>query len=213
MLNAVIFDMDGLMFDTERLYVKAWDYAGEQLGLGKLGYMNLKTLGMNITLARQVWTEEFGELYDEKGINYHSKVFLDDYYYKNTIPIKAGLHELLEHLSKKNYKLAVASSTYHNEVVDYLKQAEIKSCFHAVVGGDMVSESKPHPEIYLAACKLLGEKPEVCMALEDSRNGILSAHRAGCKAVMVPDLWQPDEEIEKILYKKAQSLHDVIKLT
>ncbi|MDR1629179.1 MAG: HAD family phosphatase [Oscillospiraceae bacterium] len=213
MIKAVIFDMDGLMFDTERLYVQAWDYAGEQLGLGKVGYMNLKTLGMNITLARQVWMEEFGGLYDEEGINYHAKVFLKDYFSKNKLPVKPGLYALLEHLACRGYKLAVASSTYHDEVLDKLRHAGVDFYFHAVIGGDMVRHSKPDPEIYLAACRAVGEPPQNCMALEDSRNGILSAHRAGCLPVMVPDLWQPDEEIERILYKKADSLYDVLAIT
>lgn len=213
MLKAVIFDMDGLMFDTERLYIKAWDYAGEQLGLGKVGYMNLKTLGMNITLARQVWLREFGEKYDEAGINYHAKAFLKEYFSKHKLPVKPGLYALLEHLASRGYPLAVASSTYHNEVVDKLKQAEVDSFFQAVIGGDMVANSKPDPEIFLAACSAVGESPQNCMVLEDSKNGILGAYSAGCLPVMVPDLWEPDEEIERILYHKANSLYDVISIT
>lgn len=82
--------------------------------------------------------------------------------------------------------------------------------FNSIVCGDMISKSKPEPEIYLKACELLGEIPENCIALEDSKNGLLAAHNAGCKVVMIPDLWQPDEETEKILYAKFNALDNVI---
>jgi len=95
------------------------------------------------------------------------------------------------------------------EVENHLKDANIFDYFSVVVCGDMVSKSKPEPEIYLKACELLHEKPENCFALEDSKNGLLAAYNAGCKAIMVPDLWQPDDEILDCLYGRFHDLDAV----
>lgn len=204
-----VFDMDGLMFDTERVFVSAWDYAGEKMGIGKAGYMVGKTLGMNAAASYKVWEKEFGESYDNEELRKFTKEFLGNYYANNKVPVKKGLYVLLEYLEKAGYKMAVASSSPRWEVEKYLKEAEIEKYFEGIVCGDMVEKSKPDPEIYLKACELLGCAPGECFALEDSKNGLLSAYRAGCKPVMVPDLWQPDEETEKILYAKFEDLEKV----
>ena len=208
-MRAVIFDMDGLMFDTERVCVEAWNYAGEKLGLGQTGYMVLKTLGINAVAAREVWFKEFGERYDEAAIRRYAEEYLKAYYSENKVPVKKGLYELLEYLKTNGYKLAVASSTRKCDVEAHLKDAGVFDYFEAVVCGDMVEKSKPEPEIYLKACEQIGEKPCDCYALEDSGNGLLSAYRAGCKPIMVPDLWEPTDEILKIIVAKFDDLDGV----
>lgn len=205
----IIFDMDGLMFDTERVFIWAWDYAGEKIGIGKAGYMVYKTLGMNIAAANKIWREEFGERYQQEELRKHTKDFLQEYYAKNKVPVKKGLYILLEYLKKTGYRLAVASSSPRWEVEKHLKDAGITEFFEGIVCGDMVEKSKPNPEIYEKAWQMLGVEPETCLALEDSKNGLLAAYRAGCKPVMVPDLWQPDEETESILFQKFENLEQV----
>jgi len=211
-ITSVIFDMDGLMFDTERVYVEAWDYAGAKAGIGKAGYLVYKTLGMNSQATRKVLDEEFPNGYDKTGLEYYTKTFLEKYFLENGVPIKAGLYELLSFLKENNYKIAVASSTTEQGVRKNLEDVKMIEFFQVIIGGDMVSHSKPNPEIYLKACKMLDEKPENCLALEDSKNGLLSAYSAGCKPIMIPDLWQPDEEIERIIYAKFMNLSEVIGL-
>lgn len=208
-MNAVIFDMDGLMFDTERVFVLTWDYAGEKIGIGKAGYMVHKTLGMNVEMSRKIWQEEFGDRCDEAELKKYSKEFLTQYYSENTVPVKKGLYVLLEYLKEQNYKLAVASSSPKWEVENHLKETGVYEYFSAIVCGDMVEKSKPEPDIYLKACEAVGESPANCYALEDSRSGLLAAYRAGCKPIMIPDLWQPDEEIENILFAKFDDLEQV----
>lgn len=208
-MKTVIFDMDGLMFDTESIFIKAWDYAGEKTGIGKAGYMVMKTLGMSIAMSRGIWVSEFGEKYNEQELRKHTKDFLTEYYETNKVPVKKGLYVLLEYLKDKSYKLAVASSSPRWEVENHLKDAGVLEYFDVLVSGDMVNKSKPEPEIYLKACELLEEEPEKCFALEDSKNGLLSAYRAGCKPIMVPDLWEPDKETEKIIYGKFVDLESV----
>lgn len=208
-MRAVIFDMDGLMFDTERVFAEAWDYAGEKIGVGKAGYMTLKTLGMSIAMSREVWMEEFGEKYNEQELRRYTKEFLTNYYARNKVPVKKGLYTILKYLKESRYKLAVASSSPRWEVESHLKDAEVFDYFRVIVSGDMVSKSKPEPEIYQKTCELLGEKPQDCFALEDSRNGILSAYRAGCRTIMIPDLWQPDGEILSVIAGKYDDLEQV----
>jgi len=208
-MKAVVFDMDGLMFDTERVFVKAWDYAGEKMGLGKTGYMVLKTLGVNVNASKQIWIEEFGERYNEEELRKYSKEFISDYYSKNKVPVKKGLYVLLDYLKRNGYKLAVASSTKRSEVEHHLKEAGVFDYFETVICGDMVEKSKPEPDIYLTACEAIGVEPAEAVALEDSKNGLLSAHRAGMKVIMVPDLWEADEEVKSFLWNICGDLEEV----
>ena len=205
----IIFDMDGLMFDTEKVVIKAWDYAGEKIGVGKAGFMVYKTLGMNRAASNNVWKEEFGDRYSEEGLRKYTKEFLKKYYDENTVPVKKGLYVLLDFLKSKQCKMAVASSSARHEVEKYLKDTGVKDYFLDIVCGDMIENSKPEPDIYLKACELIGEEPENCYALEDSKNGLLSAYRAGCKPIMIPDLWQPDEEIMKIIVARYDDLEQL----
>ena len=196
-----IFDMDGLMFDTERICIKAWDYAGEKIGVGKAGYMVHKTLGMNIAAANKVWNEEFGDRYNEDELRKYTNDYMKKYYAENTVPVKYGLYELLDYLQDKNCKMMVASSSSRRQVEKHLKRAGVSNY--------LVENSKPAPDIYLKACEILGASPEDCLALEDSKNGLLAAYRAGCKPVIVPDLWQPDEEILQIIAARYDNLEQV----
>ncbi len=204
-----IFDMDGLMFDTERVFIKAWDYAGEKTGIGRAGYMVHKTLGMNIKTAYDVWKEEFGDKYNQEEVRKHSKDFLEKYYHENPTPIKEGLYVLLDYLRGLNCKMAVASSSPRWEVERHLRSANVTDYFVGAACGDMVQNSKPAPDLYLKACEILGASPEACFALEDSKNGLLAAYRAGCKPIMIPDLWQPDGDVLKIILAKYGNLEQV----
>lgn len=205
----IIFDMDGLMFDTERVFIKAWDFAGEKIGIGKAGFMVYKTLGMNIATAYTVWKEEFGDSYNQEDLRKYTKEFLKRYYDEHTVPVKYGLYVLLDYLRDNEAKMVVATSSPRWEVENHLKNAGVSHYFMDIVCGDMVQRSKPAPDIYLKACEILEAVPKDCFALEDSKNGLLSAYKAGCRPVMVPDLWQPDEETLKIITAKYDNLAQV----
>ena len=198
-MRAVIFDMDGRMFDTERVFFGAWDYAGEKMGLGKAGYMLMRTLGMNTADGNQQWRNEFGDDVDIDALWAYTKEYMDDYYSRYAVTVKPGLYDLLTYLERREYKLAVASSTRLEKVERHLRNANVRQYFSAVITGDMVEHSKPEPDIYLKAAAALGEAPEDCYALEDSHNGLIAAHKAGCKAIHVPDLWQPDDEVKQFI--------------
>lgn len=211
-MNAVIFDMDGVLFDTEKVCMLSWDRAGEQMGVGKAGYMIYKTLGMTAEKAIEIIRNEFGKDFDAVKFKQMGRNFSYEYFDTYGVPEKEGLYEILDYLKSKNYKIAVASSTGSDSVHHHLKEKNIEKYFDAVICGDMVSKSKPEPDIYITACSALGEKPENCYAVEDSKNGLISAHHAGCKVIMVPDLWQGEPETDKFLFAKCKSLNEIINL-
>ena len=208
-MKAVVFDMDGLMFDTERVCMQAWDYAGERMGIGRAGYMVLKTLGMNSVRTREIWKKEFGGRYNAQELRSYTNEFMTEYYRENALPVKKGLYVLLSYLKKRGCKMAVASSSKCTEIREHLRDAGVTDYFQVIVGGDMIRRSKPEPDIYLRACELLEEKPENCYALEDSKNGLMAAYRAGCIPLMVPDLWEPDGEIQQVIAGKFEDLEQV----
>lgn len=211
-MKAVVFDMDGVLFGTESVCMKSWDYAGEVMGVGKAGYMVLKTLGMNADKAVEIIKTEFGEGFDAVKFKQIGKNYSYDYFNTYGVPEKPGLYEILDYLKNKGYKIALASSTSSQSVHHHLKEKDIEKYFDAVICGDMVEKSKPEPDIYLKACAQLNENPDNCIAIEDSKNGILSAHHAGLQVIMVPDLWQGEAETDSFLLAKCKSLTEIMSI-
>jgi HAD superfamily hydrolase (TIGR01509 family) len=212
MIKAVIFDMDGLMFDTERLAVEGWVYAGKQMGYNITKELVTKTCGSRIEDTKRIFLEHLGNDIDFYGCRKVRVDYAEKYIADNGLPLKPGLIELLDFLSSNNYKIALASSTEKQKVEHYLKSVGILKYFNSLICGDMVEKGKPQPDIYLKAAEALGVLPTECIALEDSLMGILSAYRAGLKPVMIPDLTEPDEETSKMLYAKLPTLLEVIDL-
>ena len=125
---------------------------------------------------------------------------------KYGIEKKPGVDEILSYLAEKNMKRAVATATDPERTKQYLTQIGIYDKFDKIVSATTVENGKPQPDVYLYACEQIGEKPEDCIAVEDSPNGILSAYRAGLSVVMVPDLTEPDEETAKMLYARIDTV-------
>lgn len=208
-IKGVIFDMDGLMLDTEKLLKRFWIKAAGEYGF------DMKTehvLGIRSLAAKYAIPKLqgiFGEDFDYQKIRSRRIELMNDYIRENGIEKKKGLDELLEYLKGK-FSIAVATATDYERTEMYLKKVGVFEYFDKIICGPMVENGKPAPDIYLKAAEELGLPPEECAALEDSPNGILSAYRAGCKPIMVPDLSQPDEETMSMLYAKADCLSDVI---
>ena len=178
MFQAVVFDMDGLMFDSERMIQRSWDVVGVKMGFGKMGKDIYHTLGLNNAERERNFKSAYGEdfPYLEFRENYRAEVARDTR--ENGTPVKKGLYELLEVLKEKQMKLAVATSSSYENTVELLKETKVYSYFQEIVTGNMVEHSKPAPDIYQKACEKLGVLPEHALALEDSYNGIRSGYAA-----------------------------------
>jgi HAD superfamily hydrolase (TIGR01509 family) len=209
-IEAVVFDMDGVMFDSERIVQYSWDLAGEKLGYGKLGHHIFQTMGLNVVRREAYFKKCFGDQFPfAQFCDEYRRVF-QDYVDENGLPVKLGLYELLETLKEKKIKHAVATSSSHDRTMKNLEGAGLTEEFQAVITGEMVSEAKPSPEIYIKACRMLETRPDSALALEDSYNGIRSAHSAGMTVVMIPDLLMDSSPVDELLDAKLESLSEVI---
>jgi HAD superfamily hydrolase (TIGR01509 family) len=212
MIKGVIFDMDGLMFDTERISISAWKYAALQMGHTLPDDFFFKILGTNMKTTMNVYESEFGNAFDFQSFKELRRGYTAKYIEENGMPIKDGLIELLDYLKTNGFKITVATSTDKEKALYNFEKANISGYFGEIVCGDMIKRGKPEPDIYLKALEILSLSSTECLALEDSPVGILSAYRAGLKPVMIPDLVEPDEETSNLLYAKLPSLLYVVDL-
>lgn len=206
MIKAVIFDMDGLMIDTEKLLMRFWIESAQSFGFNmtKEDVLSIRSLAGKYTEIKL--KKRFGESFDYKSVRARRIELMNAYILKNGIEKKKGLDELLIYLKENGYKTSVATATDLKRASMYLGIIDVKKYFDKIVCATMVKNGKPKPDIYLKACEELDVLPCEAIALEDSPNGIISAHDAGCKAVMVPDLSEPDEEIKSLLFERIDSL-------
>lgn len=211
-IKGIIFDMDGLMFDTERIAARAWKKAAEEIGLDINEKFLSSIRGSSILDGAAKFKEYFGESIDYYELRNVRMKYKDQEIAEKGIPIKKGLVELLKYLKANNYGISLATSTNTGEAMMYLEMTGLTAYFDVLVYGDMVKKCKPDPEIFYKAAEELGFLPEECMVLEDSINGITAAIRGGFVVVMVPDLTEPDSELESKLYAKCESLLQVISL-
>jgi HAD superfamily hydrolase (TIGR01509 family) len=211
MIEAVVFDMDGIIFDTESLSAQAWKYAGLEIGRD-VAEMHPQAMGMNADRIKQLFQDTYGDEFPYDVFRQNIIDYTDNYIAKHGLPVKPGLYELLDYLKQNGYKIAAASSTRRDCVMEYFNRAKITEYFDEIICGDMLEKSKPDPDIYLKAAGALKIEPRNCMALEDSPNGLNSAYRAGMKTVMVPDLIRPTPELQKLLFACVPSLNEVIPL-
>ncbi len=204
--------MDGLMLDTEKLLARYWMQAAHEAGYPMTLEHVLGIRSLAAIYAKPRLKGIFGEDFDYEKIRARRRELTAQHVAEHGIEAKPGLHELLDYARAHGIKMALTTATDRERAGDYLRQVGVEEYFDAFVCGDMVQKGKPDPEIYLTAAAALGLDPAVCMALEDSPNGIRSAHAAGCRAVMVPDLSQPEEELKPLLFACVPTLHDVIAL-
>ncbi len=209
MTKAVVFDMDGVLFDTERLYMDGLIVVADKLGLPNMKEAAYDCIGRNANDTRQVMLKAYGEDFDYKAVSSQASAWFHEQIELHGLPVKPGVYELLAFLKQQEYRIGLASSTRREVVLEQLKQAQIADYFEQVIGGDMVEHSKPEPDIYLMACRALGVQPEDAYAIEDSLNGIRSAYRAGMKPLMVPDLLPADEEMKQLSTVILPDLHGV----
>ena len=205
-IKGVLFDMDGVVLDTEKLYTRFWQEAAQYYGypMTKEQALGMRSLNRGVGVAKL--KSYFGESVDYEQVRNKRMELMDAFIEKEGVEIKPGIVELLDYLDAHGIKRAIATSSPLERTKAYLTQVGLIHRFDALISGYMVENGKPQPDIYLYAASQLGLKPNECMVLEDSPTGILAAHRAGCIPVMVPDQDEPDEETKKLLYGVAGSL-------
>lgn len=212
MIKALLFDMDGLLLDSERVVQESWNAAGEALGYGKVGEHIYNTLGMNVAGRKEYFNNVFGTGFPYEEFQKLSRKAFFNVADQEGIPLKPGAKELIFYAKQMGYKVGLVTSSRKEYAVDVLKKAGIFSYFDGCIFGDMVSKSKPDPEIYEKGCKMLGEEPEWCIAFEDAPAGVIAASAAGIDVVMVPDLVQADDAIRMRTWKVLDSLDEAIGL-
>lgn len=211
--GCVIFDMDGVIFDSERACLVTWTEAAAKFGIPDVREVFDKCIGTNNNQTRQIvedaYSGAFGKGIADKVLAESSRIFHEKYD-GGRLPVKKGVKEILDYLQKGHIMCAVASSTRKAVVEAELSDAGFLGYFDKIVGGDAVKISKPDPEIYLLACSAMGVNPSKAYAIEDSYNGIRSAHAAGMKPVMVPDMIPADDEMRRLSVTVCEDLLQVI---
>ena len=209
-LKAVIFDMDGVLFDTEKIYLDVWTKIFNKYGYKMTKEIYCKVIATGRENVKKVFKDEFGEnlpieeMYKEKDIVLAKKL-------EKKIPIKNGACELLNYLKNKRYKLALATSASRERMEKQLKESNFIRIFDEVVCRDDVTKTKPNPEIFIKAANKLNISPEECIVIEDSTAGIEAAYKGNMQSIHVVDLKEADEKIKEYSHRSFNNLFEIKK--
>lgn len=207
-LEAVIFDMDGTLLDTQREAFKAWNFAGEKQGIAGVGDDGLIVCGMN----EEGWSNFLVDKYPHLDIIKFKQDMWEYLKTKAEIRTMPGMFELLGFLKENNLKLGIASGTDPDVIKRNMKLVGAVDYFQAFAGGADVKNGKPAPDVFLLAAERLGVNPENCVIFEDSSNGILAGHRAGMKCIGVPDMAPLTKEAESVCWHIISRLDQAIEI-
>lgn len=209
-IKGILFDMDGVILDTEKLYTRFWQEAANALGypMTKEQAMGLRSLNREFGAAKM-------QSYFAVPVNYEEVrnkriELMNAFIEKEGVELKPGIKELLSYLKEEGIKTAIATSSPIERTEKYLETVGLTGAFDKLISGYMVKKGKPEPDIYQLAAKEIGLTPQECLAIEDSPSGLLSANRAGCYPVMIPDQDMPTPETESLLFAKTDSLEKIV---
>ena len=209
-IKSIIFDMDGVIFDTELVYLEIWAKVFEKYGYKLQKEVYAEVLGTGRENVKKVFLNNYGnelpidKMYREKDEDLEKAV-------DKGIPLKQGAYEILSYLKNNNYKIALATSASKERALKQIRYADIEKFFDVIVSRDDVKETKPNPDIFLKAAKKLNVNPNECIVIEDSSAGIKAAFNAGMAGIHVVDLKEPDNEIIRNCYKSFNNLNDIRK--
>ncbi|MGM9937677.1 MAG: HAD family hydrolase [Candidatus Ornithomonoglobus sp.] len=204
----VIFDMDGLIFDSERVFMRELRAVAKNYGYDITEEKYVQTLGLTGDALLKKKTEQYGADYPHYELSRLTRARVDAIALNEGLPVKPGIRELLIFLNDSGIPCAVASSTHTEYVEKYLEASGLRLYFDTVTGGDMAERSKPEPDIFLIAAG--STPPGRALVLEDSENGIIAASRAGIPVICIPDMAYPAKEIKQLTAGVVSSAADVI---
>jgi HAD superfamily hydrolase (TIGR01509 family) len=207
-IRAVVFDMDGLLIDSEGLVLEGVTRAVAAMGFDMPRSVFSKMIGLPLDESTGVILDHFGPTFSLERFRREERFHIEALFAEG-VALKAGVVELLDFLDALGLPRAIATSSSHDSVNAHLGHHGLLDRFHAVIAREDVRRHKPNPDPYLAAAKALGVEPAGCLALEDSHNGVRAAHVAGMMTIMVPDLLDPTEEMAAKTIHIAESLHEV----
>lgn len=207
--KTVIFDLDGVIFDSEQVVRRGWQYAAQKLQLGDVDSLFLQCVGTNHIFTEQLLKKTFDAQFSYEEFRKYTREYFYQYTGAYGLPVKPGVKELMEYLKTEDYRIGLASSSTLQYILNGLRQAELIHYFDVIVSGENLQRSKPEPDIYLQACKKIGVIPAEAYAIEDSYNGIRSASRAGMQPIMVPDLLPTTAEMQALCRCICQDLFAV----
>lgn len=205
-IDALVFDMDGVLFDTETVSGRAWRRTAAEMNMQDSEAAVKGCTGMNHEGTRLFFLDKYGENFPFDDFMARSSAIFRAIIEEEGLNLMPGVLQALDYLKERNVPIALASSTSKGAVLHHLEYAHITSYFSAIITGDMVERGKPDPMIYQRAAEALGKESAYCMAIEDSPNGMRSAHAAGMLAVMIPDQIEPTAEIEQLAFDIQPSL-------
>ncbi len=210
MAETIFFDLDGTILDTEKHYRKCWVEAANSLGYPMTDEqaLSLRSLGRPFAIDRINGFFDDTEAYTK--IRARRMELMKETLEKNGIELKPYAIETLSELNKRGHSLVIVTATDLERTKQYLGSLGLLDFFDKIVCATMVEKGKPAPDVYLYAAKQVGKNPSDTYAVEDSPNGVMSAHSAGCKTIMIPDQTLPDDELKSVLYKEFSSLKDLL---
>lgn len=208
-IELVIFDMDGVMFDTEKISYRSWKKLGKKYNYNTDDDIFKKTVGLNIKSTRQVYKKHFGANFPFEKMRNEEIKMMKDCILSEGVPVKYGVYELLSCIKNRNLKIALATSALKERAELLLNLSDTKKYFDVITCGDEIINGKPDPEIFLKTAQKLSCEPENCVVMEDSENGIAAAYRAGMLPILILDFIRPGKEIEAMLFKKFDDLKEV----
>ena len=213
MIKAVLFDMDGTIFDTEGIYRRCWFRAAKDVGFDEdIDLFLERVCGLNFTDMTALVNRVYGKAVSFEILWGRWLECVDEEMARGVLPLKAGAPDILFALKEKGIKIALVTSSGQKTVAHYLQMSGLEGVFDVIVTGNQVTRGKPHPECFLTAAEKLGIGPASCVVVEDSPNGIRAGHAAKMFTVMVPDLHPCTEELRALLWQVCDTLTDLVPL-